>query len=93
MENIDIKFLKKNGWTEYPKEALAPQYCFYKNQYPIALWWDEHHEVFFVVDLKQENLYQVITGFNPIKTEQDYNSLIMPILQELKNIEIDQNKI
>jgi hypothetical protein len=92
MENIDINFLLENAWMEYPASSMAPKKCFHKNTYPIALWWDEYHEVFFVVDLKNYKPFPGILGENPIKTVEDYNKLISPILMALKDAETAKNK-
>jgi hypothetical protein len=84
MENIDIEFIEKIGWIRYPRHTDAPENCFYKNTYPIALWWDDSHEGFWVVNLKELNTNPIIIGKEFIKSEADYDRLIIPILKVLE---------
>lgn len=85
MEDIDIKFLTNLGWQKYPSSANAPQNCFFKNTYPVALWWDEHQNGFWVIYLNELTVNPVIIGREFIKTEAEYDRLIMPILAALKD--------
>ena len=83
MEDIDIKFLTDLGWMKYPSYSDAPENCFYKNTYPIALWWDEHQKGFWVIYLNELTTNPVIIGRDFIKTVGDYDRLIMPILKAI----------
>jgi hypothetical protein len=84
MEDIDITFLTNLGWIKYPRYSDAPENCFYKKPYPVALWWDEHHKGFWVIYLNELTANPVITGRDFIKTENEYDRLIMPILKVIQ---------
>jgi len=89
---IDIQFLLHNGWLEYTRESMTPPMCYYKNSYPLALWWDEQHEVFFVIDFNSINNSEILSSDQFISTVKEYDALIMPILEEIKNRSQDKSK-
>jgi hypothetical protein len=91
MEDIDIKFLTNLGWQEYQSGANAPKDCFYKKPYPIALWWDESHKGFWVIYLNELTLNLLIIGKDFIKTEAEYNRLIIPILKIIQESQRKQH--
>lgn len=90
MEDIDIKFLTGLGWQEYPSSANAPKDCFYKNTYPIALWWDDLHKGFWIIYLNELTANPVIIGKDFIKSEAEYDRLIMPIIKAIHDSHKEQ---
>ena len=87
MEKLTIEFLKNNGWMEYERSAEAPSNCFFKNRYPVALWWDDINLGFWVIYLNELSRNPVIQGKDFMQTINEYDALIMPILKELKDID------
>ena len=87
MEYINVDFLTNLGWQKYDISSDAPANCFYKKPYPIALWWDEEHEGFWVIYLNELTVNPVIIGREFIKTEADYDRLIIPILKAIQESE------
>jgi hypothetical protein len=84
MENIDITFLTNLGWQKYAGNSDAPENCFYKKPYPVALWWDDTQNGFWVIYLNELTSNPILIGRDFIKTENDYDRLIMPILKVIQ---------
>ena len=92
MKNIDIQFLENLGWLNYPASANAPENCFYKNPYPIALLRDSNELGFWVIDLsrlKKHNPTIIADLF--IRSESDYDKLMVPLLNAIQEKERKNN--
>ncbi|HEY2581638.1 MAG TPA: hypothetical protein VGI43_07520 [Mucilaginibacter sp.] len=87
MEKLTIKFLIDNGWMEYDRFSDAPNNCFFKNRYPVALWWDDVQFGFWVIYLNDLTRNPIIQGKDFMQTIIEYDALIMPILQMLEAID------
>ncbi|QQL49898.1 hypothetical protein [Mucilaginibacter ginkgonis] len=84
MENIDINFLTNLGWQLSQTGYNTEEKCLFKHPYPIELCWENSQKGFRVIFFDQSKQPIQTIENNFIKTESDYDRLIMPILKILQ---------
>ena len=89
MENINVKFIEDLGWQEYSMKSNAPANCYFKVPYPIALWWDSEHQGFWLIYLNELTRDATIIGKDFIKSKEEYDKIMIPILKVIQDEERD----